>query len=167
MPPYRNAADRFWEKVDKTGSCWLWMGYRQKRGYGVFGAESRQLVLAHRWAYEATKGNILPGFELDHLCRNTSCVNPDHLEPVSHQENVRRGRLFLLKTHCPHGHPYDEANTYWIDGRRRCRSCIRIARRSQPESFRVKARLRQRAYQQRRKARFGFVSAAGDVLPLA
>lgn len=68
--------------------------------------------------------------QLDHLCRNRGCINPDHLEPVTCRENLLRGQTFqarnAAKTHCPHGHGYDEGNTRFNkDGSRACRSCER------------------------------------------
>ncbi|HEV2123202.1 MAG TPA: HNH endonuclease signature motif containing protein [Chloroflexota bacterium] len=85
---------------------------------------------AHRWAYEALVGPIPTGTELDHLCRNPACVRPDHLEPVTHAENIRRGyaakpRPRWTTTHCPRGHAYDEANSYIHPktGLRSCRTC--------------------------------------------
>lgn len=123
---------RFWSKVDKTSGCWLWTGAVTGSGYGS-GSAGGKAVLAHRWAYELMVGPIPEGLEIDHLCRVTLCVNPAHLEPVTHDENVRRAMV----THCPAGHPYDEENTYVRPdrGSRECRVCLREQRRSR----RVKA----------------------------
>lgn len=90
----RPVADRFWEKVDRRGEddCWLWTGALQK-GYGhMLGVRGKSLR-AHRVAYELLVGRIPDGCELDHLCRNPKCVNPAHLEPVSHAENIRRANI--------------------------------------------------------------------------
>jgi hypothetical protein len=90
-------AERFWPQVDfdGPGGCWLWTGQANKGGYGAFSVGSRydgnrRGVRAHRWAYEALVGPIPEGLQLDHLCRNPPCVNPAHLEPVTHAENMRR-----------------------------------------------------------------------------
>lgn len=78
----------FWEKVDKSGECWVWTANTHK-GYGNYGSRERRQK-AHRWAWEFTNGPIPDGLEIDHLCRNRACVRPTHLEPVTHAENVRR-----------------------------------------------------------------------------
>lgn len=88
-------ADRFWPKVDKTPTCWLWTAAWMDIGYGKFRVGSmvdntRRLMPAHRWAYEQEKGLIPEGLELDHLCGVVQCVRPDHLEAVTHHENTRR-----------------------------------------------------------------------------
>jgi hypothetical protein len=76
--------------------------------------------LAHRAVYETFVEAVPEGLELDHLCRNTGCVNPDHLEPVTHAENMRRGVWpNRSKTHCPRGHLYD----YFYQQERGCRTC--------------------------------------------
>jgi hypothetical protein len=90
-------------------------------------------VRAHRFAYETLVGPIPEGLDLDHLCRNPPCVNPDHLEPVPHVVNVLRGavpKIWAAKTRCPKGHPYDEVNTYRSPSRpdsRKCKTCARRA----------------------------------------
>lgn len=131
-------ADRFWPKVNKEGPtpehrpdlgpCWLWTATHNGRGYGRIGINYR-MTYAYRFAYELMVGPIPADLELDHLCRNTRCVHPTHLEPVTRRENVWRGLRGVLKTHCPQGHPYNEANTY-LDGghHRRCRQCMREQR---------------------------------------
>lgn len=82
---------RFFDKVDALGDCWEWTGYRKSDGYGRFSPAQHKSTLAHRHAYETLIGPIPPGLVLDHLCRNHGCVNPDHLEPVTQAENLRRG----------------------------------------------------------------------------
>lgn len=114
-----------------ANGCWPWQG-RLYGGYGhirLGGAEGGA-TNAHRAMYELLVGPIPDGLQLDHLCRNRKCVNPEHLEPVTCKENLRRGDTWqarnAAKTHCPAGHAYDAANTY-IDGKggRCCRACGR------------------------------------------
>lgn len=120
--------DRFWPKVDATGICWEWQATRNHLGYGQFSI-NRKHLMAHRVAWEFLIGPIPDGLELDHLCRNPPCVNPDHLEPVTHAENMRRApwsavQVKRAKTHCNHGHPLFGQNIR-IDGagHRICRAC--------------------------------------------
>jgi hypothetical protein len=123
---------RFWSRVDRDGDgCWLWLGKDNGRGYGQLWVDGRT-VAAYRFSYELHVGPIADGYELDHLCRNRLCVNPTHLEPVTHRENMLRGSGFpafnAAKTHCPHGHEYTPENTYHHPrprGGRLCRSCRR------------------------------------------
>lgn len=125
-------ADRFWAKVDKTDNCWLWTATVNANGYGQAWFESR-LQLAHRVAYQLVVGPIPDGLSLDHLCRTPGCVNPAHLEPVTHRENCLRGvspaARQAQQTHCKRGHEFDDENTY-VDpsGGRRCRQCRRDTR---------------------------------------
>lgn len=122
---------RFFAKVetDENG-CWVWTGAATK-GYGQFKLGGRQYA-AHRLSYEAHVGPIPEGLVIDHLCRNTLCVNHEHMEPVTNAENIRRGLVGenqRSKTHCPQGHPYDEENTYRVAGGRKCRICKRETHR--------------------------------------
>lgn len=120
-------ADRFQAKIDMRGSCWLWMGAKTVKGYGSFndGGHTRQ---AHRVAYELSYGPVPDGLEIDHTCGNRSCVNPQHLEAVTHSENLRRGAA--RRTHCKYGHEFTPENTYVKrNGARECRICKRRLRR--------------------------------------
>lgn len=129
--------------IPDTG-CWVWKGAPTKSGgYGQLGVRepdgTYKMVRAHRWSYEHFVGPIPKGLELDHTCcvapcpggrcAHRLCVNPAHLEPVTHAENVGRGNVgsnSRAKTHCPQGHPYDEVNTYRTSaGKRMCRRCSR------------------------------------------
>jgi len=101
-------------------------------GYGMFWWNKRK-GLAHRFAYETFIGPIPEGLEIDHKCRNPSCVNPAHLQTVSHKTNIILGVVGEVNaarqrsiTHCPRGHPYNEVNTYISPrGGRNCRMCRR------------------------------------------
>lgn len=130
----KTPAERFWPKVDADGDCWVWMAGRTADGYGRFRADQETRVLAHRWSYEILVGEIQLGFQLDHLCKNPPCVNPDHLQPVPPRENVRRSSVRsrnVSKTHCPQGHPYSGENLIKSGSRRSCRVCkIASGRRS-------------------------------------
>ena len=117
----------FFEKVTELDSgCWEWMAYTNACGYGVFGVPPRgRTMLAHRWVYEFMIGEIPEGLVLDHLCRNRACVNPYHLEPVTHAVNMSRGSN-ATRTHCKHGHEYTSENTYiQSKGSRACVTCAR------------------------------------------
>lgn len=129
-----NIEQRFLAKVVKTDSCWFWTGSNNGLGYGEIRINNRK-VYAHRWAYEHWRGPIPEGLHIDHLCRNASCVNPDHLEPVTCKENVRRGLAPGLKPErrhetCKHGHPFAEYAYPRKDGKgRNCAECNRRASR--------------------------------------
>lgn len=133
-PGRRAWEDRFWSHVDvRDGAeCWNWLAAKTSGGYGRFRTPKTHL-LAHRVSYELSVGPIADGLQLDHLCRNRSCVNPAHLEPVTPRVNTLRGSsvsaVNAVKTHCNHGHPLSGSNLYQMpDGNRACRACRRRAR---------------------------------------
>lgn len=154
-PTTPKVAARFWAKVDNSqgpDACWLWTAYVGTHGYGRFKLAGR-MEAAHRVSILLTTGAWpTPGMDVDHLCRVTACVNPAHLEVVTHQENNRRGIAGQVNadrqravTHCPQGHPYDADNTALRrDGRRRCKACNRASMRrrydADPEKYRDIAR---------------------------
>ncbi len=125
----RPLEERFWPKVDKAGpdDCWEWQAAKTCDGYGRLTFQ-RQGHQAHRIAYELLVGEIPEGLQLDHLCRNPSCVNPAHLEPVTCRENVLRGHAYrALIAQCFRGHAFTEENTYWApNGTRQCIECRRF-----------------------------------------
>lgn len=137
----RDPMERFLEKVDKTGDCWLWTASTTPAGYGEFSYQCRN-VYAHRWLFEQTQGPIPAGHDLDHLCRVRSCVNPAHLEPVTRRVNTARGTNkaanAILTNHCWAGHEFTEENTQiGTGGGRRCKTCKADSQRRIREKRRV------------------------------
>jgi|NitcycUWRG01K112_1040325.scaffolds.fasta_scaffold00048_2 HNH endonuclease len=134
--------ERFWAKVDASGDCWEWTAALD-RGYGIFNTDSRT-EYAHRYSWETLVGVIPINKHLDHLCRNKRCVNPDHLEPVTNQENTKRGAAASVQrnrarrqTHCKMNHEFTEKNTHInTNGARICREC----HRNRTRAFRDKRR---------------------------
>ena len=142
MDYYRHYGPLFMKHVEKTDTCWIWKG-----AYGLYNLRFKPLkygfystvlptkrrVGAHRWSYELHKGPIPKGLQIDHLCKNTLCVNPDHLEAVTQQTNLLRSdcvtTLNRKKTHCPSGHKYDGDNVKIINTNglisRKCKICIK------------------------------------------
>lgn len=145
VAPKKTLEEKFWEKVERIpeAGCWIWMGGCTSGGYGRCCGK-----YAHRLSYEMHIGEIPQGLEIDHLCRIHCCVNPAHLEPVTHKVNLNRGMCadvqrsrHAARTHCPQGHAYDDENTYFYPGGRKCKSCIlervRERRRISKELFGV------------------------------
>lgn len=132
--------------LDKESGCFLWTASLDKHGYGQFRFRGTTFR-AHRAAYILLKGEILGGLDLDHLCRNPRCVNPEHLEPVAHIVNVRRGnagQFWAQKTHCPRGHEYTPENIirHCQSGARICRTCDLKRRRLYNRTYKRKSRAR-------------------------
>ena len=140
--------DRFFQKVRKTDSCWLWTGALNSRGYGAFGVNGKS-VSAHRYSYETYVGPIPEGMVVCHSCDIRNCVNPQHLWVGSTADNnkdmfqkERNGSSTRRQTHCRRGHDFSEYGVYerkrkddTID--RFCRECKRISsekRRNSPET---------------------------------
>lgn len=123
----------FFRHVEKTDTCWLWTGAKNAGGYGIFTSGGKSGA-AHKWLYQKEIGVVTAGLDLDHLCRVRHCVNLAHLEPVTRRENIMRGigptlsgQRQRAKTHCAHGHAFNNSNTYICkNGARKCNECHRI-----------------------------------------
>lgn len=140
--------------VQTDAGCWEWTGQRYPAGYGR--AVSGRDRYAHRAMYQMLVGPIPKGRELDHLCRNRACVNPGHLEPVTHRENLLRSPVQVAainarKTHCAWGHEYTPENTLMRGSARTCREC-RATRHLTPEYRAWKSAYDRRRYLARKAA---------------
>lgn len=133
---------RLWSKVEITETCWLWKAGLTGDGYGSIRVGDK-VKGTHLFLFEQLMGAIPEGLELDHLCRVRNCVRPDHLEAVTHGENMKRsanGQHFIPPVQCPHGHEYTPENTriYKRPGGGINRKCVECARRSGRETKRKK-----------------------------
>jgi hypothetical protein len=143
----RPLQERFDAKVDKSGECWLWTGAKTTLGYGQIWTGERT-EMAHRVSLLLAGREIPDGFDVDHLCRRSSCVRPDHLEPVTHEENMHRAPFAAPEfkreqTHCPNDHEYTPENTgRRKSGARQCLTC-REARRQKEYARKRELRLKE------------------------
>lgn len=143
-PPQGRALQRVLRDVRDEAGCWVPAIKPDRKGYIRTRVEGRS-VFVHRLAFSVLRGAIPEGLTLDHLCRNPGCCNPDHLEPVTVAENIRRGtqgQAQASKTHCLRGHEFTPENTYRPPGKseRRCRECQRISGRVNDAKRRAKGR---------------------------
>jgi hypothetical protein len=106
----------------KKSKCWHWTGCVTKKGYGVIRRDDK-LIFAHVLMAEVVYGKKPRGFDTDHLCRNKDCLNPEHLEYVTHAENVRRGDVAKKHKYCKRGHKLVSGNLYYSQGIRSCKRC--------------------------------------------
>lgn len=126
-----NPVERFHAKVSivPITGCWMWTGTLTSIGYPLLWVRGKP-VCAHRFSYELLTGRRLTkGLVLDHLCRHSWCVNPQHLQEVTQRENVRRGSgiaaFYMRSDQCPLGHPLKQGST-----QRRCSTCRNAWQRS-------------------------------------
>ena len=138
--------ERFLSKlIIKESGCWEWIGGRSGAGYGELRTGGNR-IKAHRFSYEWFKGKIPDGLQIDHLCRNHKCVNPDHLEVVTNRDNTIRGIGITAKnaiaTYCQNGHKFDLFNTYFrLTGGRDCIKCKRKRTRESNRRIYAKKKL--------------------------
>lgn len=127
----RDDKDRFYEKMipEPNSGCWLWLAGADQYGYGKFHLNGKKIT-AQRASYILHVGDIPQGHEIDHLCKNPTCVNPDHLRAVTKSENLSGRRSFNGSlTHCRRGHPLSGSNLrVETNGARRCLACVRLRR---------------------------------------
>lgn len=128
-------------RLEPGSDCWLWTGALNAQGYGKIQADGRRLT-AQQASYLLHHGVIPEGLEIDHLCRNPACVNPAHLEAVTHRENMLRGVNKAAErarlTQCKRGHPFVPPHVRRApNGTRRCRTCETLTQRERRQRSRV------------------------------
>lgn len=113
--------------MNSTDGCWLYAGTIHHTGYGVINGMNNKPLLVHRIMYENFKGEIPPKMDIDHICNNPPCINPDHLQALTHHDNMRKN---YKPNHCNREHELTIDNVYtWVKKTglisRRCKTCHR------------------------------------------
>lgn len=121
---------RLLSSINKQNDCWLWQGQITRKGYGIIGYKNRKRRV-HRISYVLIgKKSLTPGLELHHKCRNRNCINPDHLEELTHKEHACKdefGKFNAQKKICIRGHPFAGDNLYVTSkGYRQCQKCMKM-----------------------------------------
>lgn len=123
-----NEIERFLSKISVSDSgCWEWQGFIRPDGYCVIRVNGRK-TLSHRYIYDYFYHGIDHKLTIHHKCYNRKCCNPSHLKQIPLRENILDGNNLAAqnarKTHCKHGHEFNDENTYrYKDGRRMCKIC--------------------------------------------
>lgn len=138
----KSLEERFWSRVNKTDTCWLWTGHLASDGYGqIYNGKSS--VYVHRLSLSFIGKTIPKGMEVDHLCRVKNCLNPEHLEVVTRKENILRGEgaaaKCARKTHCVRGHELNADNIYPGKTYRQCKVCVGIRNKKHATAIRNKS----------------------------
>lgn len=160
---------RLWPKIEFTGFCWLWTGYRTRTGYGVISAD-RRVQPAHRVVWEQLIGPLDPTLVLDHLCRVRGCVNPDHLVAVTQYENVMApnsqtfAALNAAKRNCNYGHPLAPPNLVPSALAKGSRACLACARAFSTIGYRIKHGIPHPGMQVMSDDRYAAIKAVRDLL---
>jgi hypothetical protein len=130
-------------ETDENG-CWIWQGAKNAAGYGLMRPNQTGSAGAHRVMFILLNGQIPDGVEINHKCYNRACINPFHLELVTHLENVRRGKThYAVRDACIHGHLYIEGS-FHIDtrGSRVCNACHEIQKKKDYAKQKARRQLR-------------------------
>lgn len=139
----KRAVELFMNRIQKSiiedtaTGCWLWQKTLNRDGYALIWVHNKAHS-AHRFMYEFLCGTIPDGLELDHLCRVRNCVNPEHLEPVTRAENMRRVAIF--NKFCKRGHSYSEHGFVNSKGDRECKLCSRSCKNRSQQRIRAQKR---------------------------
>lgn len=136
----------FFMVVDHVTGCWNWTANKNQKGYGRVAIDGR-LHSAHRVSFEIFNGPLIDGLEVDHVCENRGCINPAHLQQITHASNVRKGNRWNIErpTHCPRGHPFTAPNLgHDHRGWRYCKACASRRHKRRKEEMRNETQIRER-----------------------